>query len=275
MQFMVPLLLEGGATGQVGSRAVRRLESDWRFRLWNVEPGRIHVPAPSTEVVRAIVRLYGMSVSKPNPTTWIDHTPTNLRHLRLLTRAFPDARAIHIVRGGRAVAASLMQIDWGPNTIAAAADYWTNRICHGLAAEMAFAGKFPLIRVHYEQLVARPQEVVRSICDSLELSYLPEMARASGFAAPDYTASIHQLIGQPPDRRRIEGWRAKLTVREIEIFENLTGDLLSHLGYERDFEARARPATRREHIHMRAYEAYRARVNKIRRRRRRWRHQPG
>ena len=77
-------------------------------------------------MIEWIVKKYGKHVGKPDPRIWVDHTPQNLIHAKLLVDLFPDARMIHIVRDGRAVANSLMRVDRGPNNIEDAANFWVN-----------------------------------------------------------------------------------------------------------------------------------------------------
>src|SRR5439155_26280155 len=53
----------------------------------------------------------------PDARYIVERTPGHVSHLPLIADVFPDARVIHIVRDGRAVARSLTSMDWGPDTI--------------------------------------------------------------------------------------------------------------------------------------------------------------
>jgi hypothetical protein len=50
--------------------------------------------------------------SKQGANRWIDSTPTNIPHMFRISRDFPEARFIHIIRDGRDVALSLEKRAW-------------------------------------------------------------------------------------------------------------------------------------------------------------------
>jgi hypothetical protein len=201
---------------------------------------------------------------------WIDHTPRNMNFASTISEEFPDGRFVHIVRDGRAVAASLLRVDWGPNTIDEAARMWLVRLSYGLAAEAATEGVIPVTRVRYEDLVAEPEPTLRRLCEQLELEYHPDMVEAGGFTPPASSRSIHELVGRSPEPDRTEAWRRELTARQIEIFESIANDALRMVGYAPDLGRRARPTTRRERYGFRLRELASRPVLRARRRRR-WR----
>jgi hypothetical protein len=177
---------------------------------------------------------------------WIDHTPKNALYTATLFRTFPEAKMIHIVRDGRAVAASILPLDWGPNEIEPAARFWAGRLAYGLIAESCWPDK--VFRVHYEDLVQGPEVTLQKLCTVLDLTYDPAMNQTAGFQVPQYTAQQHALIGQVPDRSRVSGWEKQLTPRQVEIFEYTTGDLLEMLGYRPKFGLQAKKVSRRESL---------------------------
>ena len=89
-----------------------------RHRLWESPFDVDAVPDETirgglADVVRAVVAGYGRGRGRSEFRHWVDHTPLNLRHAVALFRLFPDARMLHLVRDGRAVAASVLPLDWG------------------------------------------------------------------------------------------------------------------------------------------------------------------
>lgn len=216
----------------------RMLTNHWRFKLWELPLSAGELPLdgddadrPARSLLR-LVELYAQKSAKPEATVWIDHTPHNVRQASLLGRAFPDSKFIHIVRDGRGVAASVIPLDWGPNSIIEAARFWVEQTAYGLAAEQSF-GPGRILRVTYEDLVMEPDQVMRRIAAFAGLEFTPAMTEGGGFVVPRYTAQQHALIASRPDPTRIDGWRKKLTLREQEIFEHLTEDFLGYMGYER------------------------------------------
>src|SRR5262249_378723 len=144
---------------------------------------------------------------------------------------FPDAKFIHIVRDGRAVAASMLPLDWGPNEIFTAARSWQRQLSYGFIAAAAL-GPERLLNIRYEDLVEMPEQTMRRIASFLDIEFVPGMLSSTGLKLPKFTRYQHQLIGAPPQLERVESWRRTLSRREIEIFESVVGDLLPLLGYQ-------------------------------------------
>jgi sulfotransferase family protein len=185
---------------------------------------------------------------------WVDHTPHNIELAEWLLRAYPSARFIHIVRDGRAVAASLKKVDWGPKTVYYSADEWIARVGGGLAAEDYFRER--IMRVHYEDLVRKPERTVRTLCDFLGWPFEQEMIEKQGFAVAAAYKAQHLLVGQYPDKLRIDAWKQALSSREVEVFEAYAGAMLGYLGYERNYPIAARPLSRTGRVMTTFYELW-------------------
>src|SRR5262245_14756673 len=214
-------------------RVLDLIGRDRRFADWSVE-----LPAASlfqdggagsyARLIEWLVARYGERVRKPAASVWVDHTPANVRHAATLFDLFPDARLIHLIRDGRAVAASVLPLDWGPNRIDRAAHEWVEMVGHGLAAEARF-GPSRVARVRYEDLLQEPEVTLRRVCEFLGIEYQPRMLRADGFEVPEYTRDQHRLVGKPLDAGRVDAWRRALSARQVEIFESVAGDFLRYL----------------------------------------------
>ena len=191
------------------------------------------------ELILWFVRKYAEKEGKPHPAFWVDHSPTNIKHAKILLELFPKSKFIHIIRDGRAVAASIMPLDWGPNTIDRTACSWKSRVSHYLSVESSLKND-QMLRVRYEHLIRSPESTLRDICSFLDIEYQPQMIRGSGFKVPRYQDKQHSLIGKEPDKKRINAWEKSLTPRQIEIFESIAGELLVSLGYALQYEGRAK-----------------------------------
>ncbi|MFN2432180.1 MAG: sulfotransferase [Gemmatimonadota bacterium] len=272
MPFKIELLREcswaGG--GPPRSEIAAALQRHWRYRFWNVDledlPETGHGAAPERYrlTLESLVRGYAAAVGKPQADVWVDHTPGNTRYAHTLFERFETAKMIHLVRDGRGVAASVLPLDWGPNSILHAAAWWPKNLAYGLAAEARWS-EARVRRVRFEDLLVDSEAPLRSLCDFLELDFVPEMRNPTGFRVPRYTAAHHALIGGEPQRGRAEAWRQTLTAREIEIFEGLTGDLLGYLGYERLFGVAAAAPTRTEELRSHVGDGLHTAGNLVRR----------
>ena len=237
--FIAKLALSHGShpLAQEAVREIHRsIQSDYKFRFWGLEHTELDACARAAtatyeEIIETYASAFGRRHDRVAARFWVDHCPTSIMYFRRLHLAFPQAKFIHLIRDGRAVAASILPLDWGPNTIVESAQQWTIAIAHGLCAERILPDA-RIRRVTYEDLVVRPAEVLEDLCGFLGLDFRPEMTIPTGLKVPVYTENQHKLVGSPVDTTRRERWRHALTPRQIEIFEALTGDLLPNLGYQ-------------------------------------------
>lgn len=253
--FKVDGLIARVSQGRViDATAIERLLESGRFRAWGLqlEKGEYEDLKRTGTVLQAmsvIVQAYARRSKIEGPSVWVDHTPSNIRHVDRLLKSFPETKFVHLIRDGRAVCASVLPLDWGPNTVVAAARDWMEHLAAGLAAESSLPAD-RIVRVRYEDLVAAPEQELRRLCKFLELDYEDSMMKGTGFTPEDFSRSIHPLVGQPPRSQRISAWRSEMQPRDIEIFEARTGDLLPFLGYELEFRWEARGPTFLEMFRM-------------------------
>ena len=220
------------------------------------------------DLILWFVRKYAEKEGKPHAAYWVDHSPTNIKNAKTLLGLFPDSKFIHIIRDGRGVSASIIPLDWGPNTVYKTARSWKSRVSLYLSLESSLK-KDQILRVRYEDLIQAPETTLRDICSFLDLEYQPQMVEGSGFKVPRYQDKQHSLIGKEPDKKRINAWENSLTPRQIEIFESVAGELLISLGYDLRYEGRARKMNIFEHIVSGIQEVYTGKViNRFRHRER-------
>jgi hypothetical protein len=213
-------------------------------------------------------RHYAQHMGKPDVIGWIDQTPSNLRYAVQLAQAFPNARFIHIIRDGRAIANSLLGVDWGPSTPVAAGDYWAQLVAPGLAAQLML-GPERMITIHYEDLVRENGKELRKLAKFLSCKGLVREREDQGLVLPDHYSTPQPDFGGPPDASKIDAWRRGLSAREIEIFEATAGGLLENLGYRRTFVSPKRPV-RSERMMMALREQFSWWVKRLKFRKR-WR----
>ncbi len=275
-QFKTEILENGEADRRLVcvQLALDAITRHWRFSTWGLKREDIvnlsvERHASYARLLERLVSRYAESLGQEGlntgaPQLWLDHTPSNIRHLHRLFSMFPDAVCIHMVRDGRAVAASVMPLDWGPNTVFFAARWWARQLAQGLAAEQYF-GPEKVRRIRYEDLVAAPEAEMKAICRFVGIEYVPAMRTASGFRLPSYTADQHRrLRAGRIDPERANGWRNTLRSNQIELFEYITGDLLTYLGYRLDNPWPSAPAPAAI-VAAWVEEAFRWTTNRVRR----------
>jgi len=205
-------------------------------------------PADYADAVRRVFSLYAKQLGKPR---YGDKSPRNVLNLSLLAKTFPEAKFVHIIRDGRSVALSLLEMPWArPESIVQAARYWRKRVQQGRRAGQAL-GSSRYHEIRYEALVEDPDSSVRSLCEFIDLPFDPAMLRYyehedlfSQQSKPSRT--IRPKGSKPPPRERtrdghrhqpptkgLRDWRTQMSKKDLALFEVAAGDLLDELGYER------------------------------------------
>jgi len=187
-----------------------------------------------SDLLLEIVKKYNINKQhKKTAKIWVEHAPHNLEYVELLKSLYPNAKFIHIIRDGRAIAASYQNITWGPRGMKNIASHWLKSLAYGFAYE----AKYPedVLSVKYEDLLSDTKTTVKKITDFIGLEYENNMLQANGLIVPEYTKHQHGLVGKKADKARINAWEKTLTKREIELFEHETKNMLDLLEYDRLF----------------------------------------
>ena len=211
---------------------------NWRLGIWQINTFRGRLddavlgrgPVSYREIIETIIRLYADDRGKSDSRIWIDHTPRHIFRLERILELFPEAKVLNLVRDGRAVAASVLPLDWGPNSCRSAAMWWSRSVGAGALAEVAY-GPGTILTVRFEDLVREPDSTLSAICQFSGIEYTSQVRSGGAFVIPKYTKGQHERVNKDLDPSRLDAWREKLSKRDVEIFEYYSGDLLSYLGY--------------------------------------------
>jgi len=159
---------------------------------------------------------------------WGEKTPWYLRELPLITKLFPKAKYIYIVRDGRDVALSLLGKEWGPNNLYSCAEYWKdlNKLCPELEK---LERNNQLISMSYEDLLDRTSENVARVYEFLEQS---RDNRVEGLISKAKKGNYNK-------------WKADLSSSQVKLFENVCGDTLQRFGYETTYEQAGVPKVKK------------------------------
>lgn len=189
--------------------------------------------------VRGFVdRLGGLIAAEANKSLWADKTPDYCVHIDLLGKLWPEARFIHLIRNGAAVALSMArhpgyqvlaaehQLSWTSmaygasnlwntprtSTLDAFLHLWCARIRHARdQANTLSRGRY--LEIRYEELTQKPREILTEIASLVDL--------------PD-TEAWPELAGGlvDPERGKRAAWHAVTTKTDARAVE-----LMKELGY--------------------------------------------
>jgi hypothetical protein len=188
-------------------------------------------PHDYPSAVRAVFSAYADAEGKE---LYGDKTPGSVTQIVLLAELFPEAKFVHIIRDGRAVALSYLERpEWGPETMAEAAHHWKNRVRRGRAGG-GIVGTDRYMEVRYEDVVVDPEAVARAVCAFLGLSFEAGMLRSHEQSA-DFIASTKDPEAfknlSRPITSGLRDWQDEISDKDRKIFEAIAGDLLVQLGY--------------------------------------------
>lgn len=217
-----------------------------RFREWGIDAEVVRrrvneLRSPSfAGVIDAVFTAYAAEKGKHR---WGDKTPNYALDVATLAGIFPAARFVHLVRDGRDVALSLLQMPWWPRTLPEAARVWSHWT-RTARAEGRALGDDRYLEVRYEELVDRPERELRRICELAGLDYTPEMLSYPERASRNGVPAYHRHAQAAPVKG-LRDWSRDMTKDDLALFEAIAGDQIRAMGYELAFDRLPRGARMR------------------------------
>lgn len=207
-----------------------------RFQKWELPASRVRASlrqvSPSTvaEAVHLLYREYARSRGKQR---YGDKTPRYVREIGTLAEMLPDSVFIHLIRDGRDVALSYLDVGFGPGSVAEAARVWREDVLTGRrAGQQLRKGRY--VEVRYEELVNSPQRELARICDAIGICFDPAMLRYSERAEEivrrTFAPRAHANLLRPPTAG-LRDWRREMPASQLKHFQEIAGEALQAFGY--------------------------------------------
>lgn len=229
------------------------LDTDLHGMRFSIEILSRELQAQGCDTIPKIIAgLFEENARGEGKVRWGDKTPWYLLHMPLILEMYSNAQFIHIIRDGRDVALSLFnrQDDFGIYNIYRAAEYWVTYLECGqkLGAQLE-----PSVyhEVRYEDLLEKPKETVRQICDFIEEEYSDKVVHFRTSTEPGKTP----LLQKPIQKTNAYKWKRQLRYRQIEVFESVAGTVLKKNGYELETSERERKSSLLEKAFYRGHNA--------------------
>src|SRR6516225_8210575 len=136
-----------------------------------------------------------------------------------LLRIWPNAKFIHLLRDGRDVARSVIDMGWAGN-LWIGCERWieAEQLWESISRTISPDRH---VTVHYEQLVHDPVFLLTSICEFCGVKYNSAM-----LDYPKYTSY------KPVDPKKSTSWRTNLSENDIRLAEARIGSMLVERGYK-------------------------------------------
>lgn len=205
-----------------------QIVAKYSHRIVEYDPSPEHaVSEMYAAMISSFFSKYARAHSK---SRWADKTPHNVKSIDFLLKVFQGKmKFIHMIRDGRDVAASILEMDWGPNTIEDAAYRWKEIITNS----RKHLGQDYFFELKYEDLVMDTENSLRRICAFVSERFHPSMLQYyKNDTLGGNKESSYLQIRKPVYGKAIGRWKQDLTKGQIKSFMKIAGDIIELLGYE-------------------------------------------
>ena len=222
---------------------IDRVRAYHRFpRLGLPEDALARAASKASTYSQLVCELYSEFASLKGKPFGGEKTPDYVRQLPRLHRLFPWAKIIHIIRDGRDVALSALEWAkdgkgpshfelWAEEPAAVCALWWEWQVSTGRREGLVWGARV-YREIKYEDLVAYPEESLRTLASFLELPFAVEML-AFHQGKTRHQPGLSAKSAWLPPTQGLRDWKTQMSARDVALFEALAGDLLATLGYER------------------------------------------
>ena len=221
------------------------LSGRWDLDVDELQRQICEIPNSDYGTVCSHIYAHYAATFDTNATIWGDKNNPYHRHVFALKNLYPKARFIHIVRDGRAILGSYLDLSTRLSSqaqsrprlltdpIKAAANW-----CHSVTTvekQLLGVPKNQRIFIRYEDLVSNFEEEMVRICKFLNLEYESDMLRFDKIDSNRTESSNYDewkwRTKEQLTSSRISAWRDQISERDHGIYNAIAGNTLRKLGY--------------------------------------------
>ena len=166
-------------------------------------------------------------------TRWGDKTPRNVNCMNELSRVYPRARFIHLLRDGVDVVHSWSKRRKHFGDMKGGARRWKNALIN--TRSFAQCAPSRLIEIRYEDMVRKPEAVLRNICRFIDLLYEDNMLlRTDHYDEMEEAQSVghYEKVFEEISTDSIGKGRRNLSAEQKATLAPLIDDELMRYGYD-------------------------------------------
>jgi hypothetical protein len=200
------------------------------------DPERFFSRMPERTAAAFLDELYRQYARQNGAERWGDKTPIYASYIDLIHGIYPEAQFIHIIRDARDAVLSMLdkyEREEFHVDIFFAARNWVRRIRKAQASGRRL-GPNLYYELRYEDLVHKPEQELRAVCEFLGESFEPDMLQSHHLAreriAPD--SHFFDNVRNPVSKQRMGRWQSKMSPEDQRLVQLLAGGLMAELGYE-------------------------------------------
>lgn len=157
--------------------------------------------------------LFNQFAKRQGKAIWAEKTPLNCWFIDFWFKCFGNLKFINLIRDGRDRVCSLTTVRWWSGDYMSAIEEWAYSIKKVYAAIQDIPDNV-CISVRYEDLVERPQELLRGLLKFIGLPW------------------HNNLLAFDISKESVGRWKKEIPVSVLDSIHTKYGDLLSKLRYE-------------------------------------------
>jgi hypothetical protein len=228
---------------------IKDLSSSKKINSWRLNYKRIknsiieNLPENYSELSACIYLEHAKD--KTELLYWGDKNNYYIKHMDLLKTLFPDAYFLFIVRDGRDVACSYIELansdiqsEFKPSLSHQIEDIANEWNSNNIAIEefLSSVNEESKIIVRYEDLLSKTEAELKRITDKLQISFSGEMLKYHEINKDRQIEPVEMLEWkkktlEKPDISNIGRYSSLLTKKQITRFNSIAGNLLTKYGY--------------------------------------------
>lgn len=235
---------------------VQRLMEARKFHTWDLRPNEVRQairqwrPSSYSALASTIYGTYARTTGKPT-ARWGDKNNVYLSEFRALLQLFPSAQIVWLVRDVRDIFCSALEtqlldkslvyrprLSEDPEVLGLD---WSSQN-RALLNYSAHAPQGQTIRIRYEDLVRYPDQILRELCQFLNVRFEPAMltnhpGENSFSTEPEELLPWKLRTLEPVTAERVSRYKLELGGEQLQLLENHCRGLLLSFGYEIDARA--------------------------------------
>lgn len=209
---------------------IGRLNHFWHGMVDNVSAFYDALPEP--KLAHVLDALYRQKVAEHGATRWGDKTPSYVLYIPLLSKIFPTAQFVHLIRDGRDAVVSA-QKKWGSKRRYMDNYYllknWVKHVERGRECGHRL-GRDRYLEVRYEAIVQQSRQVVEQVCAFLDIEFHPEMLNHTRLAREQIKPGGHIEVREPISTASVQRWKSEMSPFDQKMADRIAGSTLSALG---------------------------------------------
>lgn len=204
----------------------------WEIRIDEEE---LVTTASPRDLFGIYAALYEQFMKAMGKRRWGCKSTFMIHYVKRILACYPEAKLIWLVRDPRDVALSSQSSVFNPYHPYYTAQLWAGQQELGLKLEAAYQPA-NLLRVYYEELIARPQETVERVCRFIGVTFEPTMlrffetpeARTSASLAQDWRNTAVPILSNNANK-----FLSRMSAQDVAIIEAVAGETMRKLNYEK------------------------------------------